>query len=75
MWKRYLVGAVNQEKALVGAFSMIVKTDGSFAALMLMLQVYPLNRPFYAFDHENGSRPDLSCWVGFVSHFTDKLYR
>ena len=33
-----LVGAFNQEKALVGAFSMIVKTacetDGSFAALL-----------------------------------------
>ena len=28
-----LGGAVNQEKALVGAFSLIVKTDGSFAAL------------------------------------------
>ena len=24
----------NQEKALVGAFSVIVKTDGSFAALL-----------------------------------------
>ena len=30
---RALVGAHNQEKALVGAFSVIVKTDGSFAAL------------------------------------------
>ena len=30
-----LVGAYNQEKALIGAFSMIVKTDGSFAALIL----------------------------------------
>ena len=30
-----LVGAFNQEKALVGAFSVIVKTDGSFAALVL----------------------------------------
>ena len=34
-----LVGAFNQEKALVGAFSVIVKTecetDGSFAALIL----------------------------------------
>ena len=33
-----LVGAFNQEKALVGAFSVIVKTDcetdGSFAALV-----------------------------------------
>ena len=28
-----LVGAYNREKALVGAFSMIVKTDGSVAAL------------------------------------------
>ena len=28
-----LVGAFNQEKALVGALSVIVKTDGSFAAL------------------------------------------
>ena len=28
-----LVATFNQEKALVGAFSMIVKTDLSFAAL------------------------------------------
>ena len=28
-----LVGAFNQEKALVGAFSVIVKTNKSFAAL------------------------------------------
>ena len=28
-------GALNQEKALVGAFTMIVKTDGSFAALLV----------------------------------------
>ena len=30
-----LVGAFNQEKALVGAFSVIVKTDRSFTALIL----------------------------------------
>ena len=29
-----LVGTFNQEKVLVGAFSVIVKTDGSFAALL-----------------------------------------
>ena len=29
-----LVGASNQEKTLIGAFSVIVKTDGSFAALV-----------------------------------------
>ena len=30
-----LIGAFNQEKALLGAFSVIVKTDGSFAALII----------------------------------------
>ena len=30
---KVLVGAFNQEKALVGAFSVIMKTDGSFGAL------------------------------------------
>ena len=30
-----LVGAINQEKALVGAFSVIVKTDGSLTALVV----------------------------------------
>ena len=28
------IAAFNQEKSLVGAFSVIVKTDGSFAALV-----------------------------------------
>ena len=32
-----LVGAFNQEKTLVGAFSVILKTDGLFAALRLYL--------------------------------------
>ena len=31
---KVLVGTFNMEKALVGAFSVIVKTDGSFAALL-----------------------------------------
>ena len=30
-----LVGALNQEKALVGAFSVIVKTHGSLTALVV----------------------------------------
>ena len=30
-----LVGAFNQDKALVGTFSVIVKTDGSSAALVV----------------------------------------
>ena len=33
---KVLVGAFNQDdKVLVGAFSVIVKTDGSFAALVM----------------------------------------
>ena len=32
-----LVGASNQEKTLIGAFSVIVKTDGSFAALPIIV--------------------------------------
>ena len=32
-----LVGALNQEKALIGSFSIIVETDGSFAALTITL--------------------------------------
>ena len=31
-----LVGAFNQEDTLVGSFSVIVKIDGSFAALLLI---------------------------------------
>ena len=31
-----ILGASNQEKALVGAFSVIVKTNGAFAALVIM---------------------------------------
>ena len=34
-----IVAAVNQEQALLGAFSVIVKTDGSFASL-IFLQFY-----------------------------------
>ena len=32
---KVLVGAFNREKALVGAFSKIVKTDESFATLLV----------------------------------------
>ena len=47
-----LVGTFNQEKVLVGAFSVIVKTDGSFAALPSMQHFFsgnveiPLNFTF-----------------------------
>ena len=40
-----LVGAFNQEKALVGAISVIMKTDGSSAALVKRLQLVPKHHP------------------------------
>ena len=41
-----LVGDFNQEKALVGAFSVIVKTDGAFATLPLVLvSVFTMSSP------------------------------
>ena len=36
------ISTFNQEKALVGAFSVIVKTDGLFAALLEILTHYYL---------------------------------
>ena len=39
---KVLVDAFNQDKALVGSFSVIVKTDGSFAALVLTKQHVPV---------------------------------
>ena len=38
---KVLVGAFNHEKALVGAFSVIVKTDGSFEALLCLKSPVP----------------------------------
>ena len=36
---KVLAGAFNQEKALVGTFSMIEKTDGLFAALVISVML------------------------------------
>ena len=36
---KVLAGAFNQEKVLVGAFSMIEKTDGLFAALVISVML------------------------------------
>lgn len=37
---KVIVGALNQEKTLEGRFSVIVKTDGSFAALVNGLSIF-----------------------------------
>ena len=38
--KAAVAGVFNQEKAFVGAFSVLVKTDGRFAALILTLGIH-----------------------------------
>ena len=40
-----LIGDSNQEKALVGAFSVIVKTNGSFETLMMNLYEVSYSHP------------------------------
>ena len=54
-------GAFNQEKALVGAFSVIVKTDGSF---------YSANpdAPIYSVQHTTSHTPLLPTWVGLFGN-------
>ena len=42
-----LLGTFNQENALVGAFSVIFKIDGSFAALVRMLLVGMLESHYH----------------------------
>ena len=49
-----LVGTFNQEKAIVGAYSMIVKADGSFTALVLIAMITADPSP------EDGGR--LGAW-------------
>ena len=49
---KMLVGAFNQEKALIGAFSMIMKkdyeTDGSSAALIFCLRLNILYNRYFS---------------------------
>ena len=63
-----LVGVLNQEKALVGAFSMILKTDGSFAALLLTAhQQQQMYRPTHSGRH-------AARWAIFLIDLLHKLY-
>ena len=64
------VGAFNQKKILVGAFSVIVKTDGSFAALVLIQvcgAMFLLVR-----DKTSTVHPSPARWSGrgYFNHFT-----
>ena len=60
-----LVAAFNEEKALVGAFSMIVKTDGSFAALDVTQDDRAWHLP---------SSPLLLCHTNWRSSDTSSCY-
>ena len=52
--ERALEGTFNQEKAIVGAYFMIVKADGSFTALVLIAMITADPSP------EDGGR--LGAW-------------
>ena len=56
-----LEGAFNQ-KALVGAFSVIVKTDGLFAALIIVLFPVPYHQP-----STSAAGPSLQVVTGLVT--------
>ena len=62
-----LVGTFNQEKALVWTFSVIVRTDGSFVALIIslsssccMLEIFAKQVATFS------SRQQAAGWQGFV---------
>ena len=65
-----LVGTFNQEKVLVGAFSVIVKTDGSFAALARKLDT-GLAAPSQTW--RGGSKVDYFI-VSLISNLQPELY-
>ena len=60
-----LVGAFYQEKALVGAFSVIVKTDCGTDG-----SVYSANpdAPIYSVQHTTSHTPLLPTWVGLFGN-------
>ena len=80
-----VVGAFNQEKALVGAFSVIVKTDcetdGSSAALVMSgyyedtryhpLPIYILH--FGSFSHAHGPQSRPGAGWGELCKISDKF--
>ena len=78
MWKCYLVGTFNQEKALVGAFSVIVKTDcGTDGALHSTSWEYWRRTSPLSCGHEvrvpqspaeYGTKLDISPHISHLSH-------
>ena len=62
---KVLIGPFNQEKALVGAFSVIVKTDcetmDRFAPLIVILHIFPhlttLDRVHHMFEEHRRATP------------------
>ena len=59
-----LVGAFNHDKAIVGAFSVIVKTDGSFAALRTILDPDPAA----AAEHLVNTERNVSFYTRYIPH-------
>ena len=59
-----LVGAFNQENALVGAFSMIVKTDGSFYSTSTERLSWRPRKPLWILDKVQPSHQPPSLSLG-----------
>ena len=59
-------GTFNHEEAIVGAFSMIVKTDGSFAALRTILDPDPAA----AAEHLVNTERNVSFYTRYIPHHT-----
>ena len=63
---KVLVGTFNHEEAIVGAFSVIVKTDGSFAALRTILDPDPAA----AAEHLVNTERNVSFYTRYIPHHT-----
>ena len=63
---KVLVGTFNHKKAIVGAFSVIVKTDGSFAALRTILDPDPAA----AAEHLVNTERNVSFYTRYIPHHT-----
>ena len=62
---KVLVGAFNQEKALVGALSVIVKTDG-FAAIIICIENLSV-------DNQNVSYPLIICLPNYMTLHVQRM--
>ena len=61
-----VVGAFNQEKAPLGAFSVIVKTYGSFEAVIICIENLSV-------DNQNVSYPLIICLPNYMTLHVQRM--